>query len=247
RQVTVFEDRQERLGDERNDNVVAARLGADSLRHRVLGLQLAAQEVLDDYSPQIFGLADHRADSAFVEELHRVGIAADVESAHHHRHAERLELQRDIAPARILVGLHAGKADQQLDAVLVRLFLDGPDGLGADYAVADFVPNDGLEINVALGGKLAIESLVQRCQRRERVIRLHAVSKELNVAFLVIARGLDEVDSDGAARLGFQRPVLKRTLGCSKLQRLSRTIAAVAIRTQQQIQDHRRDADKGGK
>ena len=73
-----------------------------------------------------------------------------METAHHRGHALGDKLQREIAAARVLIGLHAGQADQQFDAVFLRLFLDGLDGLGADDAVADLVPDNGLEMDVAL-------------------------------------------------------------------------------------------------
>ena len=75
RQVTVVEHRQLRLGDERNDDVFLAGLGADPLRDGVMEAQLAAQEVLDDIAPDIFSLANDGGDTAFVEELARVGIS----------------------------------------------------------------------------------------------------------------------------------------------------------------------------
>ncbi len=87
-------------------------------------LQLAAQEILDDIAPDIFSLADDGGDAAFVEELARIREAADVEAAHHRGHAFGDELKREVAPARILIRLHAGEPNQQLDAVFARLVLD---------------------------------------------------------------------------------------------------------------------------
>ena len=94
RQIAIVEHRQLRLGDDRHDDVVLAGLGADAFGDRVVELQLAAQEILDDIAPQIFGLAHDGGDAAAVEELARLGIAADVEAAHHRGQALGDELQR---------------------------------------------------------------------------------------------------------------------------------------------------------
>src|SRR5208283_1499795 len=125
----------------RNDNVFLAGLFANSLRYGITLLKFAAQKVFDDIAPDIFGLADDRRHSAFVEKLARVRKSADVEAAHHRRDSLGHELQREVAPARVLIRLHTRQADQQLDAVFARLVLDRRDGLGADDAVANLVPD----------------------------------------------------------------------------------------------------------
>src|SRR5208282_2286135 len=107
---------------------------------RIVELQFAAQEVLDDPAPEIFRFTHDRGDSATVQELARFRVAADMEAPHHRGHALGDELQAKVAPARILVRLHAGQTDQQLDAVFGRLLFDRVDRLGADHTVADFVP-----------------------------------------------------------------------------------------------------------
>src|SRR5208282_2835536 len=94
RQVTIVEYRQQRLGDQRDDDVLLAGLRANSLRDRVALAQFAAQEVLDDIAPDVLSLADHGGDAAFVEELARIREAADVKAAHHGGDAFGDELKR---------------------------------------------------------------------------------------------------------------------------------------------------------
>ena len=93
-------------------------------------MQFALEEILNDLRPQILGLARDGSDAALVEELARLGIAADVETAHHGGHTLRNELQRQVASTGILIGLDAGQTDQQFHAVLVRLLLHRLDSCG---------------------------------------------------------------------------------------------------------------------
>ena len=76
-----------------------------------MGLQFAAQVVVEDLHPGAFGLADHRGDPTTVEKRTRVRVAADVKAPHQHREARGDELQRQVPAARVLIGLHAGEAD----------------------------------------------------------------------------------------------------------------------------------------
>src|SRR5207245_7885928 len=92
RKIAVVDHRKLGLSDERNDDVFLSGLGADAFAHRVVELELAAQEILDDLAPQVLGLAHNRRDAAAVEELDRLGVAANVETAHHRRQALRDEL-----------------------------------------------------------------------------------------------------------------------------------------------------------
>ena len=48
--------------------------------------------------------------------------------------------------------------DQQLDPILMRFFLDSADGLGTDDAVADLVPDYGLEMDITFAGEVAVNS-----------------------------------------------------------------------------------------
>jgi len=53
-----------------------------------------------------------------------------MEAAHHRREAFGDHLEGEVAAARILIRLYAGQPDQQLDAVLARLFFNRGDRLG---------------------------------------------------------------------------------------------------------------------
>ncbi len=236
RQVTIVEHRQQRLGDQRHDDIFLAGLRANPLRDRVADLQLAFQKILDDIAPDIFRLANDGRDAAFVEELARLGKAADMESAHHRGHALGDELQREVATARILIRLHARQSDQQLDAVFTRLFLDRLDCLGADDAIADFVPDDRLEADVALDRVPLVERLVERRHHRQGVVGLDAVAEVLDVAVLVIARRLDEIDANSTARLRLCRRIGRRPLARGNWRR-RRTVPAIAMGPQEPIED----------
>ena len=241
REVTIVEHRQQRLGDQRNYDIFLAGLRADSLRHRVALAQLAAQEVLDNIAPDILCLADDGGDAAFVEELARVGETADVEAAHHRRDALGDELKREVPSARILIRLHAGQPDQQLDAIFACLFLDRRDCLGADDAVADFVPNHGFEADVALDRIALVERLVERRHHRQGVVGLDAVAEILDEAVFVVARRFDEIDPNSAARLGLDCRVGGRAFAGRQLKLRRGTITAIAISAQQPIENTGRE------
>ncbi len=186
REIAIVEHRQQRLGDERNDDVFLAGLGANSLRDRVVEAQLAAQEVLDDIAPDIFGLANDGRHAAFVKELARVGETADMEAAHHCGDALGDDLEREVAAARILIRLYPGQPDKKLDAVLACLFFNRLDCLRADYAVADFVPNHRFEADIALDRIALVERLVERRHHGQSVVGLDAVTEILDEAVLVV-------------------------------------------------------------
>ena len=204
REIAVIEDGQLRIGNDRHDDVVLAGLGADAVGNRVVLLEFPSQHILDDDGPEVFGLTHDGGDAAGVEEIARLRIAADVEPAHHHAHALSDELERDIAATRILIGLHAGHPDEQFDAVFLGLFLDGLDGFGTDDPVADFVPDDGIEKDVAFGAEVTVVVFVKRLQHGQGVVRLDAIAEQLHVAFFIVARRLDEIDPDGAAGFRLQ-------------------------------------------
>src|SRR3984957_5922673 len=239
REITIVEHRQQRLGDQRNDNVFLAGLGANSLRDRVADFQLTAQKILDDVAPDIFSLADDGGYAAFVEELARIGEAADMEAAHHRGDSFSDELKREVPTARVLIRLHSREPNQQLDAVFTRLVLNRSDCLGADNAVADFVPNHRLKAYVALDRVALVERLVERRHHGQGIVRLDAVAEILDEAVLVIARRFDEIHPNRAARLRFLRRICHGALTGSQLEGSGRTVAAIAISPQQPIEDTR--------
>src|SRR6516162_357406 len=160
---------------------------------------------------------------------------------HHHRHAQGLELQGDVATARVLVGLHPGQTDQEFHTIFVGFFLNRPDGFRTDYPVTEFVPDDGLKMNVALGRVLAVKGLVECGQRGQGVIRLDPEAVELYITLLVVAGGFDEIDAYRAARFRLERSIAESALRGGKLKRRRRAVTAIAIGAQKQVEDHCRD------
>ncbi len=235
RQVAIVDHRQLCVGDNGHDDIVLAGLGADSLGHRVSEFEFAAQEILDNLAPKIFRLAHDGRDTAAVEECARFGVAAHVEPAHHRFYALGDELKSQVAPARVLIGLDPGETNEKLDAVFGGFLLDGPYALRADDSIANFVPYDGLEIDIALGRITPVEPFVERFEDSERVVRLDAVTEEMDVAFVVVARRFDEVDSYGAAWLRFEHTVAERACVGAELQHFGRSYAAVSVAADNEI------------
>src|SRR5207244_7591367 len=133
-------------GDDRHGDLSGARLGADALGDAVARPQLAPEIVVEKLAPDRLRLADDRRDAAVLEEGAGLGIPAHVEAPEQHREPGAAELERQVTAARVLVGLHAGEPDDDLDAVLERFFLDGADGGGKDRSVHLLVPDDRFEV-----------------------------------------------------------------------------------------------------
>ncbi|TMA52449.1 MAG: hypothetical protein E6J75_16880 [Deltaproteobacteria bacterium] len=213
-EVRVADRRELRAGDHRHGDLSGAGLGTDAVGDAVARPQLAPEIVVEQLAPDRLGLADDRRDAAVLEEHTGLGMAAHVEAAEQHREPGAAELKREVPPARVLVGLHAGEADDDFDPVLERLLLDGADGGGKNRAIHLLVPDDRFEVDALIAAQLVV-GVVESRQDRERVVRQHALPEPLHPPRVVVLRRLDEIHAERSAddRIGAERHRSRKGIG----------------------------------
>jgi len=160
--------------------------GANSLRDGIVEAQLAAEKVLDDIAPDIFRLANYGRHAAFVQELARVGEAADMEAAHHRGQPLGDHLEGEVAATRILIRLYGRPTRSAARRRPRAPFFNRGDRLGADYAVADFVPNHGFEANIALDRMRLLNASLSAVITGQGVVGLDAIAEVLDEAVFVV-------------------------------------------------------------
>ena len=192
--IRVADRRELRVGDDWHGDLAGARLGADPVGDAVGPTQPAGDVIVEQLAPDGLRLADDGRDAAVLEKSPCLGIAAHVKTADEHRKPRPAEPQREIAAARVLIGLHAGEPDDDLHAVLEGFLLDGADRVRQDRPVHLLVPEHGLEVDALLAVQLVV-CVVERRQDREGVVRQHALPEPLDPAGVVVLRRLDEIDT----------------------------------------------------
>ena len=197
-EVGVADRRELGAGDDRHGDLSGAGLGADAVGDAVARPQPVPEVVVQQLAPDRLGLAHDGGDAAVLQEGAGLGIATHVEAAEQHRKTGAAELESEIPAARVLVGLHAGEPDDDLDAVLERLFLHRADRRGEDRAVHLLVPDDGLEVYALIAAQLVVR-VVERGQDGEGVVGKHPLPEPLHPAHVVVLRRLDEVDAERSA------------------------------------------------